>query len=52
MQMTGCKNNIDTSKPVVISVSVSENDIESKASKAELTWTELGDLKTCEKKKI
>lgn len=46
MQMTGCKNNIDTSKPVVIGVSVSENDIE---SKAELTWTELGDLKTCEK---
>lgn len=46
MQMTGCKNNIDTSKPVVIDVSVSENDIE---SKAELTWTELGDLKTCEK---
>ena len=28
MQMTGCKNNIDTSKPVVIDVSVSENDIE------------------------
>ena len=26
MQMTGCKNNIDTSKPVVIGVSVSEND--------------------------
>ncbi len=46
MQMTGCKNNIDTSKPVVIDVSVSENDIE---SKAELTWTELGELKTCEK---
>ena len=46
MQMTGCKNNIDTSKPVVIDVSVSENDIE---SKAELTWTELGDLKTYEK---
>lgn len=46
MQMTGCKNNIDTSKPVVIGVSVSENDIE---SKAELTWTELGDLKTYEK---
>ena len=46
MQMTGCKNNIDTSKPVVIGVSVSENDIE---SKAELTWTELGELKTCEK---
>ena len=46
MQMTGCKNNIDTSKPVVIGVSVSENDIE---SKTELTWTELGDLKTCEK---
>lgn len=46
MQMTGCKNNIDTSKPVVIDVSVSENDIE---SEAELTWTELGDLKTYEK---
>lgn len=46
MQMTGCKNNIDTSKPVVIDVSVSENDIE---SKTELTWTELGDLKTYEK---
>lgn len=46
MQMTGCKNNIDTSKPVVIDVSVSENDIE---SEAEMTWTELGDLKTCEK---
>ena len=46
MQMTGCKNNIDTNKPVVIDVSVSENDIE---SKAELTWTELGDLKTYEK---
>lgn len=44
--MTGCKNNIDTSKPVVIDVSVSENDIE---SEAEMTWTELGDLKTCEK---
>ena len=46
MQMTGCKNNIDTSKPVVIGVSVSENDI---VFKAELTWTELGELKTCEK---
>lgn len=46
MQMTGCKNNIDTEKPVVIDVSVSDSDVE---SKAELTWTELGKLTTYEK---
>ena len=45
MQMTGCKNNIDTEKPVVIEVSVSDSDVE---SKAELTWTELGKLTTYE----
>lgn len=46
MQMTGCKNNIDTEKPVVINVSVSDSDVE---PKAELTWTELGKLTTYEK---
>lgn len=46
MQMTGCKNNIDTEKPVVIDVSVSDSDVE---PKAELTWTELGKLTTYEK---
>ena len=46
MQMTGCKNNIDTEKPVVINVSVSDSDVE---SKAELTWTELGKLTPYEK---
>lgn len=46
MQMTGCKNDIDTEKPVVIGVSVSDSDVK---SKAELTWTELGKLTTYEK---
>ncbi len=41
VQMTGCKNDIDTNKPVVIDVSVSDSDV---ASKAELNWTELGKL--------
>ena len=45
MQMTGCGKSINTNKPVVIEVSVSENDIE---SKTELTWTELGKLTTYE----
>ena len=46
MQMTGCKGTtIDTKKPVVIEVSVSENDI---VPKAELTWTELGKLTSYE----
>lgn len=46
VQMTGCKNDIDTEKPVVIDVSVSDSNVE---SKAELTWTELGKLTTYEK---
>lgn len=37
---------IDTNKPVVIDVSVSDGDVE---PKAELTWTELGKLTTYEK---
>lgn len=37
---------IDTNKPVVIDVSVSDSDVE---PKAELTWTELGKLTTYEK---
>lgn len=41
VQMTGCKNDIDTNKPIVIDVSVSDSDV---ASKAELNWTELGKL--------
>lgn len=45
MQMTGCKNDIDTEKPIVIDVSVSDSDVE---SKAELTWTELGKLTSYE----
>ncbi len=43
VQMTGCSSTIDTTKPVVIDVSVSDSDLE---SKAELTWTELGKLTT------
>lgn len=45
VQMTGCNKDIDTNKPVVIDVSVSSSDVE---SKAELTWTELGMLTTYE----
>lgn len=41
VQMTGCKNDMDTNKPIVIDVSVSDSDV---ASKAELNWTELGKL--------
>lgn len=41
VQMAGCNKNIDTNKPVVIEVSVSEKDIE---PKTELTWIELGKL--------
>lgn len=37
---------IDTNKPIVIDVSVSDSDVE---PKAELTWTELGKLTTYEK---
>lgn len=44
VQMTGCNKDIDTNKPVVIDVSVSDGDVE---SKAELTWTELGNLTDC-----
>ncbi len=45
VQMAGCNKTIDTNKPVVIDVSVSDSDIE---SEAELTWTELGMLTTYE----
>lgn len=45
VQMAGCNKTIDTNKPVVIDVSVSDSDIE---SEAELTWTELGTLTTYE----
>lgn len=41
VQMTGCKNDMDTNKPIVIDVSVSDSDV---ASKAEPNWTELGKL--------
>lgn len=41
VQMTGCKNDMDTNRPIVIDVSVSDSDV---ASKAELNWTELGKL--------
>ncbi len=44
VQMTGCKDAVDTKKPVVIEVSVSEKDIE---PKTELTWIELGKLTDC-----
>ncbi len=46
VQMTGCKNDMDTNKPIVIDVSVSDSDV---ASKAELNWTELGKLTDYEK---
>lgn len=46
VQMTGCKNDMDTNKPIVIDVSVSDSDV---ASKAELNWTELGKLTNYEK---
>lgn len=46
VQMTGCKNDMDTNKPIVIDVSVSEGDV---LSKAELDWTELGKLTDYEK---
>ncbi len=45
VQMAGCNKTIDTNKPVVIDVSVSDSDVE---SEAELTWTELGMLTTYE----
>lgn len=41
VQMTGCKNDINTNKPVVIDVSVSDSDV---VSKDELNWIELGKL--------